>query len=209
MVSSSPPKSSPHFMGFPCALRIFDRLGVGDAREGRHHVLELRGVPLQDLELLARAVEDAAHEIAHELLGQTAQPLEFQEGHLGLHHPELHQVAPGLGLLGAEGGAEAVDLAEGRGGRLQVELAGLGEVRLVAEVVGLEERRGPLAGGGSEDGRVDEREVALVEEVADPLLDLAPHPEGRALPAGAQPEVAVLHEERRAVLLGSDRDSPG
>src|SRR6185295_3210477 len=56
-----------------------------------------------------------------------------------------------------------------------------------------------------QDGRVDQREVAVVEEVADALLDLAAHPEGCALAAGAQPEVAVLHEERRAVLFGRDR----
>ncbi len=151
------------------------------------------------------AVEDAGHEVAHELLGQGAEAVELQEGDLGLHHPELHQVAAGLGLLGPEGGTEAVDLAEGRRGRLQVELARLREVGLVAEVVGLEERRGPLAGGGSQDGRVDEGEVALVEEVADALLDLAADAQGGALAAGAQPEVAVLHQERRAVLLGSDR----
>src|SRR6185312_4395874 len=186
------------------AVEDRDRLGVGDAREGRHHFLQFGGVALQHLEVLPRAVEDARGEVAHELLGEGAEPLELQEGHLGLHHPELHQVAAGLGLLGAEGGAEAIDLAEGGGGGLQVELAALREVGLVAEVVGLEQVRGPLAGGGREDGRVDERELPLVEEVADALLDLAAYPQGGALPAGAQPEVTVLHEERRAVLFGGD-----
>src|SRR6185295_7097917 len=191
--------------GIARAVEDLHRLGVGDAREGRHDLFELRGVALQRLEVLARAVEDAGREVADELLGEGAETVELEEGHLGLHHPELHEVTAGLRLLGAEGGAKAVDLAESGRGRLQIELSGLGKEGLVAEVIGLEERRGSLAGGGREDGRVDERELALVEEVADPLLDLATHPQGGALAAGAQPQVAVLHEERRAVLLGSDR----
>ncbi len=44
-------------------------------------------------------------------------------------------------------------------------------------------------------------EIAAVEEVVDPLLDFAAHLERRALPAGAQPEMAVLHQERGAVVL--------
>src|SRR6185312_13907999 len=166
-------------------LAAADDLAVALGRQQveTQHVLQFGGVALQHLEVLPRAVEDARGEVAHELLGEGAEPLELQEGHLGLHHPELHQVAAGLGLLGAEGGAEAIDLAEGGGGGLQVELAALREVGLVAEVVGLEQVRGPLAGGGREDGRVDERELPLVEEVADALLDLAAYPQGGALPA--------------------------
>ncbi len=115
------------------------------------------------------------------------------------------QVAARLRLLGAEGRTEAVDLAERRGRGLEVELPGLREVGLLAEVVGLEERRGPLARGGREDRRVDQHEVALVEEVADRLLDLAAHPQDGVLLRGAEPEVAVVHEERGAVLLRRDR----
>ena len=65
-----------------------------------------------------------------EVLGEVHVLLEVHERDLGLHHPELGEVAAGLALLGAEGGAEAVDLAERRGGGLDVELARLGEVGL-------------------------------------------------------------------------------
>ena len=204
-VSSSAPKSSPHWIGLPGLVEDLDRLGVGDPRERRQHRFELRGVALEDLQVLRAALEHPADEVADELLGELAEPFELEEGDLGLDHPELHQVAAGLRLLGPEGRAEAVDLAERRGRRLEVELAGLREVGLVAEVVGLEQRRGALAGRRGEDRRVDQREVALVEEVADRLLDLAAHPQRRPLAARAQPEVAVLHQERGAVLLGGDR----
>ncbi len=115
----------------------------------------------------------------------------------------------GLRLLRPESRTEAVDPAEGRDRRLEVELPRLGEERLVAEVVGLEERRGPLAGRRRQDRRVDAHEVAAVEEVVDPLLDLAAHLERRALAAGAQPEVAVLHQEGGAVVLRGDREVVG
>ncbi|OQC35304.1 MAG: hypothetical protein BWX64_02517 [Acidobacteria bacterium ADurb.Bin051] len=115
-------------------------------------------------------------------------------------------MAPGLRLLRPEGGAEAVDLAEGGDRRLEIELARLREIRLVAEVVGREERRGPLARRGGEDRRVDPDEVALVVEVVDPLLDLAAHPQRRPLPARTEPEVAVLHQEGDAMLLRGDRE---
>ena len=114
----------------------------------------------------------AADDVLDELLGQLLQAVEIEERDLRLDHPELGEMAARLRLLGAERRAEAVDLAERRRRGLEVELAGLREVRLLAEVVGLEQRRRPLGRVGGEDRRVDEDEVAVVEEVADGLLDL-------------------------------------
>src|SRR5256714_8759662 len=111
-----------------------------------------------------------------------------------------------LRALGAEGRAEAVDLAERGCGRLVVELARLRQVRLlVAEVVNLEERRRALARGGRQDGCVAEDEAVAVEEVADGADDRVAHEEDGVLSSRAQPEVSVIHEELRAVLLRRDR----
>src|ERR1017187_9053622 len=93
-------------------------------------------------------------DVRDEVFGKFEEAVEVHEGNFGLDHPELGEVTAGLGFLRAEGGAEAVDLAEGEGGGLNVELAGLGEVGGVAEVVELEEGAGAFAGGGGEDGRV-------------------------------------------------------
>ena len=38
--------------------------------------------------------------------------LQVAEGHLGLDHPELGQMAPGVAQLGAEGGAKGVDVGQ-------------------------------------------------------------------------------------------------
>ena len=49
------------------------------------------------------------------------------------------------------------------------------------------------------------RKPAAVEEVPDGLDDLRPDPEDGMLFLRAQPQVSVLHQERRAVLLRRDR----
>ena len=54
-------------------------------------------------------------------------PAQVAEGHLGLHHPELGQVAAGVRVLGAEGGTEGVDVAERQRRDLGLELARHGE----------------------------------------------------------------------------------
>ncbi len=204
-VSSSAPRSSPNLTGNPFARELRDRLAVCRPRKGRLHRLELRRVPLEALQLLPAPVERPRDERHDEVLGEPAEPLELQEGHLGLDHPELGQVAPGLRLLGPEGRTEAVDLAERRRRGLQIQLPRLREVGLVAEVVRLEERRGPLDGRAGQDRRIDPDVLPLVEEVGDPLLDLRPHAQDRMLLRGAHPEMPLPHQEIDAVLLGRDR----
>ena len=87
-------------------------------------------------------LEDARDDVGDEVFGELHEAVEVEVGDLGLDHPELGEVAAGLGFFGAEGGAEAVDLAERERGGFDVELAGLREVGLVVvEVVHLEERR--------------------------------------------------------------------
>ena len=63
-----------------------------------------------------------------ERLGQVHVVGQVVEGHLRLDHPELGQVARGVGVLGAEGRAEGVDLAQGAGEDLRLELAADGQV---------------------------------------------------------------------------------
>ena len=69
-----------------------------------------------------------------------------------------------------------------------------------------EERGRALAGGGREDRRVDEREALVVEVVAHGLHHRVADADDRVLALRAQPQVAVLHQERGAVLLGRDRE---
>ena len=165
-----------------------------------------RGVALERARARpARSVEDAADDLDQEVLGEVHVAVEVDERDLGLDHPELGQMAARLRLLGAEGRAEAVHLAERHRAGLHVELAGLREVGLVVEVVDLEQRRRALARVGREDRRVDQREAVRVEVVAAGADDARAHAQDRVLARRAQPEVAVVHQEVGAVLLRRDR----
>ncbi len=154
---------------------------------------------------LRRAVlQHALDDVGEEVFGQLEQAVEVAVGDLRLDHPELGQVAAGLGFFRAEGGAEAVDLAQRQGGGLDVKLAGLGEESRVAEVVDREEGRGAFAGRGGEDGRIGADEAVLVEVLRSGAHDFGPDAENGGLARRAHPQMAMLHEEVDAVLLEGD-----
>ncbi len=125
-------------------------------------------------------------------------------GDFRLDHPELGEMAARLRFLRAERRPEAVDLAQRHRGRFNVELARLREVSLLFEVVDRKQCGGAFACGRSKDRRIGESESAIVEVVACRLDDLGANPQDRRLPRRAQPEMAMLHQELDAVLLGRD-----
>ena len=204
-VSSGAPKSSPHSIVEPFLAQDRHGLVVGQAGEGLLDRLEGLRVAFERLELDPPLGQDPVHDEQNEVLAELDDVSESGEGDLGLDHPELDEVAAGLRFLGPERRAEAVDLAEGHGRGLVVELAALAEVGLLVEVLGLEEGRRALAGARRQDGRVHQAEAAAVEEVADGLDDLGPDAQDGVLLGRPEPEMAVLHQERGAVLLERDR----
>ncbi len=193
--------------GHRLAFAREDREGllVAQAWKRLLDALERDEVALERHELALPLLDDPAHDLDQKVLGERHVVVEVGEGNLGLDHPELGQVAPRLRLLGAERRAEAVDLAERHRAGLHVELAALRQVGRRAEVVDREERGGSLAGGGGEDRRVEEREAAAVEVFAAGAHDAGAHPHDGVLARRAQPEMAVVEEERGSVLLRRDR----
>src|SRR5262249_9252473 len=178
----------------------------GDAGEGRNTSLQRGRIALQYLQILAAPMEAALHDRADEVF------LEYQvvgmggEGDLRLDHPELGQVAARLGLLGAEGGDEAEDLAEADHAAFDIQLAGLRQIGVAQiEVLGREQVRGALSRHRCQDGRIEAHEALVVQ----PLLRSGDHlgadAQQRVLLGRAHPQVAVLHQELDAVLLGLDR----
>ena len=157
---------------------------------------EFGDVFADDFEVGAVVGEDRGDDVGDVGFGEVEEAVEFEEGDFGFDHPELGEVAAGFGFFGAEGGAEAVDLAEGEGGGFDVELAGLGEVGLVVvEVVHLEEFGGSFAGVRRQDGWVGADEAVEVEVLGCGAHDGGADAEDGGLARGAEPEVAVLHEE--------------
>ncbi len=80
---------------------------------------ELCGIAADDGEVGGAVFEDALDDVGEEVFGELQQAVEIAVGDFGLDHPELGEVAAGLGFFGAEGGAEAVDLAESERGGLR------------------------------------------------------------------------------------------
>ncbi len=108
-------------------------------------------------------------------------------------------------LLGAEGRPEAVDLAERSHIRLVVKLAGLRQIGWFAKIVDLKQRGRIFPGGRGEDGRVDQQVAVIVQPVADRANDRRPDAQNRPLAQRPHPQVAVIHQEFDAVILGLDR----
>ena len=99
-------------------LENLDALGVGEADEVVvEHEFEARDELLvivlgEELDVVATVVEDIADAVFYKFLGQVHVVGDVIEGHFGLNHPEFRQVALGVGVFGAEGGAEGVYLAD-------------------------------------------------------------------------------------------------
>src|SRR5258708_1008884 len=113
-------------------------------------------------------------------------------------------MAASLRLLRAKCWAQRIHLAQGHRSRFHIELARLCKECLFVEVVDREQRTGAFTRGWSNDGRIGQGESAFVEEVAGGFDDLGAYAENRGLALRAHPEMAVLHEEVRAVLFGRD-----
>ena len=76
----------------------------------------------------AALLQHVAEDPLEEPLGQVHVVVELEEGHFRLDHPELGQVPRGVGVLGAERGAEGVDLAQRAGEDLGLQLAADGQI---------------------------------------------------------------------------------
>src|SRR5690606_405135 len=175
--------------------------------------------------VVAALVQHRAEQVLEEVLGDARRLQQVGERDLRLHHPELGQVAGGVRVLGAEGRAEGVDLAQRQRVALDVELAGHGEEGLAPEEVVAEIRAAVVTerqvaqvegrdpehltralgvGGGDERGR--DPEIALLVEVAVHGLGQAvADPGDGAEQVGARAQVGDLAQELERVRLGLDR----
>ena len=176
---------------------------------------------VEEVNLIGAALQHTADDVLDHGLRHVHIAGQIAEGHLRLDHPELGGVALGVGVLGAERGAEGVHIAEGHGKVLGVQLAGHGEAGLFAEevlgvvhlpVLGpgdvveiqrghLEHLAGALAVGAGDDGGLDIDEAPALEELVNGVGRHGADAEGGGKQIGAGPQVLDGAQELHAVAL--------
>ena len=202
-------------------LEDVDGFGVAQAHEllGEHRLEagdELFVVVLgEKLDVVAAVVEGVADAIFEEVLGEVHVLVDIDEGYFGLYHPELGQVAGGVGVFGTECGAEGIDGSEGCGSELAFELSADGEGCGFAEEVGgvvyfallgegqlgegkrgdLEHGSGAFAVAGGDERGVEVVESALLEVAVDGEGEGGAHAEHGREGVGAWAQVGYLAEE--------------
>ena len=208
-------------------FQYLDTLGVGQAHKvGVDDSLQALDETVvnhlvEELEVIHAVVEGPADAVFDELLFEGGEVVELVEGHLGLNHPELCQVARSVRVFCAEGRTKCIDLtqrgstelafqlaADGEGGELaeKVLLPVDGTVLLAGRVLGVEGRdvehlASTLAVAGGDKRRVEIEEAALVEESVDGHSHVMAQTHDGAEGVGAQAQVAYLAQELHAVAL--------
>ena len=93
---------------------------------------------VEEFEVVSTVFECPTHAVLDEVFFEIHQFREIHKRNFRLNHPELREVARGIGVFGAERGAEGVDRTECRGTELTFELSRYGQSRaLTEEVVGI------------------------------------------------------------------------
>ena len=115
-------------------------------------------------------------------------------------------MSPRLGFLRAKRRTKGVNTPQRGRACLGIQLPRLRQIRL-SEIEILRFEKGPrlFADSRGEQRRVDVNEVALVKEVVNRLNYLVADSHDGDLPLRAQPEVSMIVQEGRAVLLLGDR----
>ena len=208
-------------------LQQLDGVGVGHAGKvaGCDQLEALDQALVKELveegQLVGAVVQQVADDVAGHGLGGLEIGVQVGEGHLGLDHPELGGVAGVVALLGAEGGAERVDVAQRHGHGLGLQLAGNGQVDRtleevlrvvnaalvvagdVVEVKGghLEHLTGALAVRAGKNRRMHVGKAVLMEELVQGERRLAAHAERSVEGVGAGAQVGHGAQVVHAHLL--------
>ena len=173
----------------------------------------------------ARSSSIARKTVLEEALRQVGVVGQVGEGDLRLDHPELGQVAAGVGVLRAERRPEGVDAGQRQAVGLDVELARHGQERGLAEEVlrvvdravgrarqvgqvqrgDAEQLAGALGVAGRQDRRVHPEEAVLVEVAMDGHGQAVPDAGHRADAVRAHAQVGDLAQVLEGVVLGLDR----
>ena len=150
-----------------------------------------------------RAASTSRHTDFRKVFSEVGEIVEIRESDFRFDHPEFRQVAAGVRILRAKGGAERIDLRQGAGVALHVELPGNCQPGLLTEKVlvvvripveGIKGRNtkefaGSFAIVGGDDRRVDPQETVPVKIAVNGLGDGVAHPGDGAECVGARAQM--------------------
>ena len=216
-------------------LEKLDCLGVGHMTEfARHDMVEaveqsLVDELVEERHLLGRVLQHVGNDKLDHILGDAHVIRQIGKRHLGLDHPELGSVARGVGVFGAEGRTEGVDVAEGLRECLDVQLTGHGQIRLLAEEIlrvvdrtvfesrgiaevqrrHLEHLACALAVRARDERRMHVHKAPLLEELVDGVGHDAAHAEDRLEGVGSRAQMRKGAQELHRVALGLNREIRG
>ena len=158
--------------------------------------------------------------VLQKIFGQLGQTVQIAESHFRLDHPELGQVARGVGVFGTECGAKGVDVGQGQGEYFRLKLATDGQKRGLPEEVLFridrailhwkvfqvqgrypEHGSGALGIAGGNHGRLQEDEPPFLEKGVDRVGQRVSHPSHGAEGVGPGPQVGNLTQELHRVAL--------
>jgi len=92
----------------------------------------------KELHVVCALFENGFEDVLQHRFRQTCHIVQVSKGDFRLQHPELRQVAAGVGVFRTEGWAKGVDFGQRAGVGFAVQLAGNGQERLFAEEVFIE-----------------------------------------------------------------------
>ena len=90
---------------------------------------------VKQFQIFGAMLHNMSDTAANHILGQIHVVINVGKGHLRLNHPKLGGMARGIGVFGAECGAESIDISQAHGIHFAVELSGNSQVRFLAEKV--------------------------------------------------------------------------
>ena len=110
------------------------------AEFGIQHVLKPFDQPLvhelvEKCHFLRRVFQDITDDVFQHAFRQNHIVLQIREAHLRLDHPELRRMTGGVGIFRPEGGAEGINVAEGKGIGFRVKLSAHRQVGGLSEEI--------------------------------------------------------------------------
>ncbi|SVK49615.1 Uncharacterised protein [Acinetobacter baumannii] len=221
------------FEGLARGQQDLDGVGVVHLGEiGRHEALQTSDSVFihalgEEFQIVGTFIQHRLEHILQHAFGQAGDVVQRSEGYFRLDHPEFRQVAAGVGVFGAEGWAEGVNLRQRASVGFAVQLAGNGEEGFLTEEV-FAEIDGALVGArqvfqiqrghaehltgafgiGGGDQRSRDPEIPIfMEEAVDRLRQSMTYARHGADQVGARAQVSHFAQVFDAVALGRHRVS--